>query len=254
MKKLLAVLMALVLMLSMLTLMAGCGDDEKKDDDGENITQNVDDDDDKEDGEKEDEEPDDDDEEGDFYGVWVPKNAYIDGDEDDDALYDMGAYLGLREDGMLIMILEDGRGALYDYKIKKGVLEISYEGEEISEMDIAVKGDHLTIEYTELGQDVEIVMKRFDYPARKEIVGEWIWESQDGDGFTAPTEFKSNGEFTVDDEEEFIEGEWDYSDGMLTLDYDQSETYYFVTIEGDKMTHITASDKGLHKMIYYRED
>ncbi|MBR6694613.1 MAG: DUF4923 family protein [Clostridia bacterium] len=77
MKKLLAILMALALMLTMLTVMAGCGDDEKKDDnDDENITQNVDDDDDdKKDDEKEDE---DEDEEDGIVGTWNMKEMCID--------------------------------------------------------------------------------------------------------------------------------------------------------------------------------
>jgi len=64
-------------MLTMLTVMAGCGDDEKKDDnDDENITQNVDDDDDdKKDDEKEDEEEE---EEDGIVGTWNIKEMCID--------------------------------------------------------------------------------------------------------------------------------------------------------------------------------
>lgn len=142
MKKLLAILMALALMLTMLTVMAGCGDDEKKDDnDDENITQNVDDDDDdKKDDEKEDEEPEE--EEDDIVGTWQCVDATITIDGETYSAYDyVIAFGGSEADAEEF---EDAIDSLsFKFKSNGTFVEQSVDGEETGEYEL--DGNEITI-------------------------------------------------------------------------------------------------------------
>jgi len=172
MKKLLVILMALALMLTMLTVMAGCGDDEKKDDnDDENITQNVDDDDDdKKDDEKEDEEEEDED---DIVGTWNLADVEVEGmsmeeyleengaDDEEMAAYAMmfeNLSFKFKSNGSFVIAVADESNE-GEYEIDGNEIAMDIDGE-VLYGEFKIKGDKLTITVEAEGEEGVLIFER----------------------------------------------------------------------------------------------
>ncbi|MBR6694611.1 MAG: hypothetical protein IKL62_06670 [Clostridia bacterium] len=199
MKKILSILMALVLMLSMLTLISGCGNKGSKK----------------------------------LVGVW--EAVWLEADGEDYENFE-NHYMAFTADGKCL-IAYDGIGTnvlVYEYEIDGDELVVEMGENGSAERTVEVDGDSMTMTSSVDGMEVVYGFERIEAPDESEIIGKWECERYDS---VKKVTFNKNGTFKYryDGKNASYSGDWSYADGVITMEHDGETEYWLIRIDDDMM-------------------